>query len=140
MSSELLRQTCLETQFKLHSTKNLKKILLKFNYFFLFLNRFDMLISKIILKNIYYFNAFLNKKYFKKQLLPHFQTRTKKVTLLGKVLIVAAISRILLRLLLTKSCRIQRKEMKDRRRRRNRQRRKDYRKLFFQLFSCLISS
>jgi hypothetical protein len=54
-----------------------------------------VLISKKKLKNIYYFNAFLSKKYFEKQLLPHSQTRTKKVTLLGKVLIVAAISRIL---------------------------------------------
>jgi hypothetical protein len=34
----------------------------------LFLNHFDVLISKKNLKNIYYFNAFLSKKYFEKQL------------------------------------------------------------------------
>jgi hypothetical protein len=62
----------------LRSTKILKKNLLKFNYFLLFSNRFDVLISKIILKNIYYFNTFLSEKYFEKQLLPHSQTRTKK--------------------------------------------------------------
>jgi len=34
---------------------------------FIFLNYFNVLILKIILKNknIYYFNIFLNKKYFK---------------------------------------------------------------------------
>ena len=41
----------------------------------MFLDHFDMLISKIILKNkkIYYFNVFWNEKHFEKQLLPHFQ-------------------------------------------------------------------
>jgi hypothetical protein len=39
----------------------------------MFLNYFDMLISKIIFKNKkYYFEIFTTKTHFKKQLLPHF--------------------------------------------------------------------
>ena len=39
--------------------------LLQINIFFMFLNYFDVLILKIIFKNKkYYFNTFLNKKYF----------------------------------------------------------------------------
>jgi len=41
-----------------------------------FLDHFDVLLSKIILKNkkIYYFDVFRNKKYFKKQLSSYSQT------------------------------------------------------------------
>jgi hypothetical protein len=39
----------------------------------MFLNRFDMLISKIN-----YFDTFSNEKYFKTQHLSHFKTDTKK--------------------------------------------------------------
>jgi hypothetical protein len=39
------------------------------------LDRFNVLMSKINFKNkINYFNVFQNKKYFKKQQLPQFQT------------------------------------------------------------------
>jgi len=38
----------------------------KLIYFLVFLDHFDVLISKIILKK-YYFNIFLNEKYLKKQ-------------------------------------------------------------------------
>ena len=42
----------------------------------MFLDHFDMLILKIILKTIkkYYFDIFQSKKYFKKPPQPHFQT------------------------------------------------------------------
>ena len=42
----------------------------------MFLDCFDLLISKIIFKKIkkYYFNIFINKKHFKSQPLSHFQT------------------------------------------------------------------
>jgi hypothetical protein len=47
----------------------------KNNFFFIFLDCFDILMSKIILKNnIYIYNLFLNKKLFKLQLLSQFQT------------------------------------------------------------------
>jgi len=40
--------------------------------FFLFLDRFDVLMSKIFFfKKKYYFDAFSNEKTFKKQPLPH---------------------------------------------------------------------
>jgi len=51
----------------------LKRVPLNLNFFFkfflMFLNRFDMLISKIIFLKIkkYYFNVFLNKKHSKLQ-------------------------------------------------------------------------
>jgi hypothetical protein len=44
--------------------------LLRINIFLIFLDHFDILISKIIFKK-YYFNIFLNEKHFKKQLQPH---------------------------------------------------------------------
>jgi hypothetical protein len=44
----------------------------------MFLNHFDVLISKIILKNKKnYFNAFSREKYFEKQQQSHFQTPGK---------------------------------------------------------------
>jgi hypothetical protein len=45
----------------------------------MFSNRFDMLISKIFFKK-YYFNIFLNKKYFKAQPQPRFQASFKTDT------------------------------------------------------------
>jgi hypothetical protein len=50
--------------------------------FLMFSDHFDVLISKIIFKNIkkHYFNVFWNEKYFKKQLLPHFQVPCNHVT------------------------------------------------------------
>jgi len=43
-----------------------------FKLFFIFFNRFDVLILKIILKNKkFYFNIFTSKKHFKKQPLPY---------------------------------------------------------------------
>ena len=43
--------------------------------FFMFFNRFDVLMSKIILKNKKnYFNVFLSKKHFEHLSLPQFQT------------------------------------------------------------------
>jgi len=49
--------------------------------FFMFLDHFDVLILKIILKKLkkYYFNIFLNKKYFKLQSLPYFHFQTSKL-------------------------------------------------------------
>jgi hypothetical protein len=49
--------------------------LLQINFFFVFLDLFDVLMSIIIFfkKNIY-FDAFSRKKHFKKQSLPQFQT------------------------------------------------------------------
>jgi len=41
----------------------------------MFLDHFDALISKIIFKK-YYFNIFLNKKYFKKQSQPQPHSQT----------------------------------------------------------------
>jgi hypothetical protein len=47
----------------------------------MFLDHFDVLILKIILKKLkkYYFNIFLNKKYFKLQSLPYFHFQTSKL-------------------------------------------------------------
>ena len=58
----------------------LKNIFFYFKLFVLiFSYHFNMLMSKIIffLKKIYYFNTFPNKKHFKNQRLPHFQTPSK---------------------------------------------------------------
>ena len=45
-------------------------------YFFMFSDRFDVLMSKInfINKKKYYFDTFLNENHFEKQPLPHSQT------------------------------------------------------------------
>jgi len=48
-------------------------------YLKFFLYHFNIQISKIILKK-YYFHVFLNKKYFKKQKLPHFHTLSNSQT------------------------------------------------------------
>jgi hypothetical protein len=47
---------------------------LKNIYIFMFSNRFDVLISKIIFKKNNYFDAFVSKKHFKPQSLPQSQT------------------------------------------------------------------
>ena len=44
------------------------------NYFFYVLDCFDVLISKIILKKNYHFDAFRNETLFEKQSQPHSQT------------------------------------------------------------------
>jgi len=41
--------------------------------FFVFSDRFDMLMSKLIFLKKYYFNIFSSEKYFKSQSLPHSQ-------------------------------------------------------------------
>jgi hypothetical protein len=47
--------------------------LLQINIFLVFLDHFDPLISKIILKK-YYFDIFVSEKYFERQPQPHSQT------------------------------------------------------------------
>jgi hypothetical protein len=60
------------------------RVFLKFNVFlfqihiFIFSDRFNVLILKIIFKNKkYYFNVFSSEKHFELQLLLHFQTPSK---------------------------------------------------------------
>jgi hypothetical protein len=53
---------------------NFKFFCLKFNYFFIILDCFDVLMLKIIFKNKkFYFNIFINKKHFELQPLSQFQ-------------------------------------------------------------------
>jgi len=49
----------------------LKFFCLRLN-FFMFCNRFDVLMTKIIFLKKYYFDVFLSEKHFKPQPLPHF--------------------------------------------------------------------
>jgi hypothetical protein len=57
-------------------SKKLKMFLLKIIFYIYVLNRFDALISKIILKKMkkHHFDAFRHKKHFEKQQQPHSQT------------------------------------------------------------------
>ena len=50
----------------------------KINFIYIFRSFYVLILKIIFLKKLHYFNVFLNKKYFKKQSLPNFQTPSKQ--------------------------------------------------------------
>jgi len=54
----------------------------KLIFFYMFLNHFDVLISKLIFLKKYYFNVFWNEKHFEKQPILHFKIHYIRVSLI----------------------------------------------------------